>query len=185
MDDVELPELPELEKEIRKDKLNTLVAITVTLVVTFTAICKIDDNNIVLKMQQTKAEELDEWSWYQSLNVREDLNQAHIVDIHSDLVTEADAAKKSQLQAKLADFTAKSKKLSDKKDAMKEKATRQGEHYEMLDANHEKFDRSEAAISIAVSMLALTSLLQKRWMYYAALVPALVGIFEGMLGLLS
>jgi len=183
--DLELPELPESEKEIRKDKLNTLIAITVTLIVAFMAMCKITDNNIVLRMQETQAAKVDHWSWYQSLGIREDIHQSKLADLRDDLLIEEDASLRKNIQTKIAGYEALTKKVADKKADVKEKAQEDEKHYTELNEVHERFDRSEAFISIAVSMLALTSLLQKRWMYAAALLPVVVGVFNGVQGLLG
>ena len=56
--------------ERKKDRLNTLVAITMALLATLTGICKVKDDNIVQTMQQAQ---VDHWSWYQSLHVREEV----------------------------------------------------------------------------------------------------------------
>ncbi len=185
MHEVELPELPETEREIRKDKLNTLVAATVTLLVTFMAICKIDDNNIVLRMQKVQAENVDNWSWYQALHIREDINNSKLTDLKSDMVEEDVPSKRKFIQAKITDHESLAQKIADKKEKVKEEAKTRQEVYETLNTAHEKFDFSEAAISIAVSLLALTSLLQKRFMYGVALVPSLFGVVKGIMGLMG
>jgi hypothetical protein len=185
MDEVELPEMPELEKEERKDQLNTWVAITVTLLVTFMAMCKITDNNIVLKMEQTQADKVDKWSWYQALNVREDINQSKLTDLKDDLLTEENAERKKAIALKTADYDKLAKNILDKKKDVKSKAEADEQHYDNLNELHEKFDHSEGAISIAVSLLALTSLLQKRWMFVVSLVPGAIGVVVGMMGLIG
>lgn len=182
MDD-ELPEMPELEREIRKDKLNTVVAIIVTILVTFMAICRLNDNNLVLAMQRTQTASLDKWSWYQSISVREDITDSRLNDVHIQQKEQQNPEKKQFLDGQETYYSQFKKSLLDKKEKLKEQAKSEDAHYEKLDVNHEKFDQSEALISIAVSMLALTSLLQKRWMLALALVPALFGVLEGALGL--
>src|SRR5438045_2162470 len=57
----------------RQSRLNTLVAITVALLATFTGLCKVKDDNIVQAMQQAQADKIDHWSWYQALHVREEV----------------------------------------------------------------------------------------------------------------
>jgi hypothetical protein len=181
--DNELPEMPELEREIRKDKLNTVVAIIVTILVTFMAICRLNDNNLILAMQRTQTLSLDKWSWYQSISVREDITDSRLNDVHIQQKEKQEPEKKQFLDGQENYYGKFKQSLLDKKEKLKEQAKAEDEHYEKLDANHEKFDQSEALISIAVSMLALTSLLQKRWMLALALIPALFGMVEGAMGL--
>jgi hypothetical protein len=185
MDEVELPEMPELEREIRKDHFNTVIAITVTIIVTFMAFCKIQDNNIVLNMQKAQAEKIDKWSWYQSLHIREEINNSKLTDLDGDLQEEDSLARHKIIQSKIDAHHAVAKKIEDRKTEVKEAATKNDELYEKLDKIHEYFDYSEAAISIAVSLLALTSLLQKRWLYGVALIPATAGIIKGLMGLIA
>ena len=184
-DEVELPELPESEREIRRDKLNTAVALSVTLLVTFMAICKITDNNIVLLMQQAQAAKGDKWTWYQALNVRLDLNQSKLSDLKDDEETEDNPARKKNLVSKMGDYEKLETKLRDKKDKVKEEADAEEKHYDELHEVHEKFDHTEGAVSIAVSLFAMTSLLQKRWMFVIALIPSAIGVWLGIRGLLG
>ena len=57
-------------------RLNTWVAITVALLATFLGICKVKDDNIVQAMQQAQADRLDDWSFYQARNLREEVMHA-------------------------------------------------------------------------------------------------------------
>jgi hypothetical protein len=44
---------------------------------------------------------------------------------------------------------------------------------------------ADAALSIAISLLAVTALTQKRWLYFLALVPTFFGVLMGLAGLLG
>src|SRR5258707_13669241 len=68
------------ETETRKSKahLNTWVAISVALLATFMGICKVKDDNIVKAMQQAQADKIDNYSWYQARNVREEVARATV-----------------------------------------------------------------------------------------------------------
>src|SRR5437868_11313046 len=66
----------EMQKEKRKSRLNSWVAITVALLATFMGICKVKDDNIVQAMQQAQAKAVDDWSWYQARNIRAEVAQA-------------------------------------------------------------------------------------------------------------
>lgn len=183
MSEIELPEIP--EKEMSESNMNTIIAITVTTLVTFMAFCKIHDNNIVLDMQEFQAEKVDKWSWYNSLHIREDINTSRLSDLKDDLRDEENPLKKKVLEEKIKEHEAVARKIEEKKEKVKAEADADSEHYEKLNAIHEKFDHSEAAISIAVSLLALTSLLKKHPMYFVAMIPGIFGIVKGVMGLLS
>ncbi len=62
-------------------RLNTWVAITVSVLATFMGICKVKDDNIVQAMQQAQAAKLDHWNFYQARNVRQDVADAAVVQL--------------------------------------------------------------------------------------------------------
>src|SRR5690242_9656155 len=62
-------------------KLNTLVAISVALLATFMGIFKTKDDNIVQAMQQAQADKIDNYSWYQARNIREEIAKATIAEL--------------------------------------------------------------------------------------------------------
>src|SRR5258707_6618770 len=61
--------------------LNTLVAISVALLATFMGICKVKDDNIVQAMQQAQAVKIDDYSWYQARNIREEVARATVAQL--------------------------------------------------------------------------------------------------------
>src|SRR5438128_7209045 len=64
-----------------KARLNTLVAISVALLATFMGICKVKDDNIVQAMQQAQASKIDDYSWYQARNIREEIARATVAEL--------------------------------------------------------------------------------------------------------
>src|SRR6266480_7776518 len=61
--------------------LNTWVAISVALLATFMGICKVKDDNIVQAMQQAQADKIDNYSWYQARNIREEIAKSTIAEL--------------------------------------------------------------------------------------------------------
>src|SRR5438046_7682174 len=64
-----------------KAHLNTMVAISVALLATFMGVCKVKDDNIVQAMQQAQADKIDNYSWYQARNVREEVANATVAQL--------------------------------------------------------------------------------------------------------
>src|SRR5438874_13831213 len=62
-------------------RLNTLVAISVALLATFMGICKVKDDNIVQAMQQAQADKIDNYSWYQARNIREEVANGTVAQL--------------------------------------------------------------------------------------------------------
>src|SRR5437868_5843130 len=76
-----------------KAYLNTWVAISVALLATFMGICKVKDDNIVQAMQQAQADKIDNYSWYQARNVREEVARATIAQLTAQAAAASPAAK--------------------------------------------------------------------------------------------
>src|SRR6059036_2810123 len=64
-----------------KAQLNTMVAISVALLATFMGICKVKDDNIVQAMQQAQADKIENYSWYQARNIREEVANATVAEL--------------------------------------------------------------------------------------------------------
>src|SRR5207244_6468315 len=74
-------------------RLNTWVAISVALLATFMGICKVKDDNIVQAMQQAQADKIDNYSWYQARNIREEVAKATVAQLK---VLQASASPQAQ-----------------------------------------------------------------------------------------
>jgi hypothetical protein len=57
--------------------------------------------------------------------------------------------------------------------------------YNDLNVHDDQFDLSDVMLALAISMLAMTALTQKRWLYFLALVPTFFGVLMGLAGLLG
>ena len=57
-------------------RINTIVAISVAITATFTALCNVKDGNIVQAMAQEQASAVDAWAYYQSKSTKENIAQS-------------------------------------------------------------------------------------------------------------
>jgi hypothetical protein len=172
------------EKEKAKGRLNTLVAITVALLATFMGVCKVKDDNIVQAMQQAQADKIDNYSWYQARNIREEVAGATVAQL-----TAQAASAPPQAQAAYSEQIAKYQSIvreqSEKKKEQQEAAEKADKTYNDLNVHDDQFDLSDVMLALAISLLAMTALTQKRWLYYLALVPTAFGVLMGLAGLLG
>ncbi len=162
--------------------LNATVAVTIAIIATFMGLCKVKDDNICQAMQQAQAKAIDQWSYYQASNTQA-----------KDLQGFADQMKLAGLQAigeakKFADARAlfyekESKRHLEKKDSIKKEAEGAQKDYDNLNYKDDQFDLSDALLAISISLLAVTSLTQKRWLFWVALVPTVAGVVMGLAGL--
>ena len=164
-------------------RLNSWVAITITLIATFMGICKIKDDNLVQAMQQAQADRVDHWGYYQAHNIREGTAQATLSQLQAAAAGELAPAAREAYQQAIAVYQALIQDQADKKAAVKTQAEADQHTYDALNYRDDQFDLSDAFLAIAISLLAVTSLTKKRWLYGVALVPTALGTLMGLAGL--
>src|SRR2546423_449634 len=103
-----------VDEQKSRFSLNTLVAITVALLATFMAICNVKDNNIGQAMQQAQADKIDNYSWYQARNIREEVNRAAAAQLHAQAAVATGEARADFEQQALA-FEKLAQEQADKK----------------------------------------------------------------------
>ena len=65
---------------------------------------------------------------------------------------------------------------------MKVEAENDEKTYKALKSRDDQFNLSDASIAIAISLLAVTALTKKRWLYWMAMVPTVFGVAIGVAG---
>jgi hypothetical protein len=165
-------------------RLTSHVAITVALLATFLGVCKVKDDNIVQAMQQAQADRLDHWNFYQARNIREEIAAATVAQLRV-----ASAAAPPVQQAQYGETIASYERLVADQDSKKEELRVQAEedqkNYDALNYRDDQFDLSDTLIALAISLLALTALTHKRWLFALALIPTAGGVVMGLAGLLG
>src|SRR5918912_4109683 len=147
------------EAKERKDRsrLNTMVAITVALLATFMGICNVKDNNIVQAMQQAQADKIDNYSWYQARNIREEVARATVAELTAQAAAappQAQAAFQEQIKA----YQAIAEDQAEKKKTQQADADKADKTYNELNVHDDQFDLSDAMLALAISLLAMTAL---------------------------
>jgi len=162
--------------------LNSAVAITVALLATFMGICKVKDDNIVQAMQQAQADKIDHWQFYQARNIREEIAKSTLIQLR---LQKSYAPKQiqAQLDAGISEYELLINDQEQKKAELKSQAEADQAKYDSLNFRDDQFDLSDAAIAIAISLLAVASLTQLAWLYGLALFPAGFGVVMGAAGL--
>lgn len=172
------------EAHAKASWLNPAVAITVALLATFMGICKVKDDNIVQAMQQAQADKLDHWQFYQARNIREEIAKSTLTQLRLQALT-AQPSQKAVFDAQIKGYETLSKEQSQKKDELKVQAENDQATYDALNFRDDQFDLSDAAIAIAISLLAVASLTQLPWLYMLALLPSGFGVLMGLAGLMG
>ena len=164
--------------------LSSRVAITVALLATFLGICKVKDDNIVQAMQQAQADKLDHWNFYQARNIRQEVAQGTLTQLTLQRAA-APRAELGPLDSAITRYKALVLDQSTKKDSLRVQAEQDQKMYDALNYRDDQFDLSDTLIALAISLLALTSLTHKRWLYWVAIVPTALGVLMGLAGLLG
>jgi hypothetical protein len=170
------------ERREARSRLNTKVAITVALLATVIGICKVKDDNIVQAMQQAQADKIDNYSWYQARNIREEIAKATVTQLTLQAAS-APAEARPAYQEQIAAYQALVKDQEEKKKQQQADADKADKTYNELNFHDDQFDLSDAMLALAISLLAVTALTQKRWLFFLALVPTAFGVIMGLAGL--
>ncbi|MEO8613994.1 MAG: DUF4337 domain-containing protein [Luteolibacter sp.] len=176
-----LEETDEENQKTANSKLNTCVAITVALLATFIGICKVKDDNICQGMQQAQADKLDHWSFYQARNIREEIDEAALAQMKFTAGINPSAESTAAIQ----NYAKKAADQSAKKDELKQQAAADQANYDALNYRDDQFDLSDASVALAISLLAVTALTHKRWLFWIAMAPTACGVIMGLAGLLG
>lgn len=170
------------EEKDHKSRLNATVAVTVAILATFMGICKVKDDNICQAMQQAQADKIDNWGWYQAKKTRDEMMNEHVSNLTL-LAHSATPSARPVIEAEVGRVKAELEKKKTELADTQAKAEDNQKDYDRLNYRDDQFDLSDSSLAIAISLLALTSLTQKRFLFVVALVPTVVGVVMGLAGL--
>jgi hypothetical protein len=169
------------DKQKSRNRLNNMVAVTVAILATFSGICDVKNGNIVQGMQQAQADKIDHWSYYQARNIREEIARSTIAQLQ--LQAANNPNQKANYAKAIKTYEEIATKQNREKDKLKAQAEEDQKTYDALNIHDDQFDLSGAAVSIAISLLAVTALTNKPWLYWVSLVPTGFGLLMGIAGL--
>jgi uncharacterized protein DUF4337 len=165
-------------------RLGARVAVTVALLATFLGVCKVKDDNIVQAMQQSQADRLDHWNFYQARNIREEVAAATVAQLKL-ASAGASADQRAGYDQAIKTYEALVADQATKKEELRVQAEQDQRNYDALNYRDDQFDLSDTLVALAISLLALTALTHKPWLYTVALVPTAGGVLMGLAGLLG
>lgn len=168
-----------------KSRLNTTVAILVSITATIMAISHVKNENIVQRMHENEAETNDAWAYYQAKSMKQSLAEEGLDRVKlamggSQTTSGSIASENGELARQVRAYTEKRDKYErDKQDQEKEARGLIAKHA-VLQVHHDQLDLTEALLSIALSLFAITALTQKRWVMWFALVLSAIGLLFGI-----
>jgi len=135
-------------------------------------------------MQQAQADQLDFWNSYQARNIRRDVAEAAATELRlskkGQPATEATAYDEA-----IARYDAKAASGAQRKAELQALAERDQQGGDSLNHRDEQFILSDAALAIAIALLAVAALTRKWWMYWLSWVPVGFGVLSCLSGLLG
>jgi hypothetical protein len=169
----------EVSAEAKDKALNRKVAITVVTLSVVAGLCGIKDGNLVQSMQAAQSASVDSWNEYQATKTKQHLaetSRAQIAALTTDPARAAPAL--AALDRDIAHYRAEAPLLA-------AQAKAQGDRYDALNVHDDQFDASDAAISTAISIAAVSALAESEWLLFAGWAFGAFGIFMGLCGFLG
>lgn len=169
-------EIPKGESSESRDSFNNMIAIAVALLSVFMGISKVKDDNIVQAMQKAQVESVDRWSEYQARRQRQFGLELAIAQV------KATQAMTPALEADLVEWKKNADLYKSRAEEAAAKARAATAAYEAGNDRDDLFDLSDALLSVAIAMFAVTALVRKRWLFGIASVLAVGGATFGVAG---
>lgn len=165
-------------------RLNTIVAVLVSITATFIALCNVKDGNIGQAMAQAQANAVDAWSYYQAKGTKENFAQGMLdqLTIQRDTSSGMSAVVHATLDGKVAEYATKVKLYAGEKRKIKEDAEGFQKEYDRLNFRDDQFDMADASLSLSIALFGVTALTRKNWLLAVGLVFALFGFTLGVSG---
>jgi chromosome segregation ATPase len=164
--------------------LGSIVALLVALAATFIALVSVKDRNITLRMDQAQAKAIDTWNYYQAKSMKQNLAEATLDELNA-LRASASGAAAESADKRIANYEKQVKRYEHEKGEVKEEAEGYEKRYESLNQQHDLFDLSDAAMSVAIALLGVTALTRKKWLLAVAAVFLVTGVFFGVAGFMN
>lgn len=156
-------------------RLNSAVAITVALLSAFMGLCDLKADGLLRAMQRARADQSNHWAFYQARNLREEVARTAQVQLKLQAAGRSPNERRPYDDA-IAEYDALIAQQAEKKEALRLQAEADQRAHEALSARHERFESADAPFTMAIALLAMTSLTRRRWLFVVALVPALWGL---------
>ena len=163
--------IKEAIEKVEDSSMNSRVAIIVSLVATFMALCNIKNSSMIQSMSKAQASSIDAWSYYEAKSTKENLalNTVELLKLQSQKVSDAT----------LKAYADKIAQYERDKEAIKKQAEGYEKQYDGIHEFNDQFEITEALLSISIALFGITALTQKKWLFGFAVVLSSTGIILG------
>jgi hypothetical protein len=177
----------EVVEKGQESRLNSIVAVCVSITATFMALCNVKDGNVVQAMQQAQASGVDAWAFYQSKSTKQHMAEAMVdqLTIQRDVTGNLSPEGRVVIEKKIAEYAAKVKQYDAEKADIKRTAEGYAKQYDALNLHDDQFDMAEASLSISIALFGVTALTHKRWLLLVGGAFVIFGFVLGLAGFLG
>jgi len=170
----------EVSAEAKDKRLNRRIAITVVTLSVFMGLCNIKDGNIVQAMQQAQSDSVDQWNQYQATRTKIRITEVARAQLAA--TVPGPAATAVLATAALATFDADIARYKAEAPGLATQAKASAAQYDALNVHDDQFDASDALISTAVSLAAVSALIESGSLLLPAWAFGAFGLFMGICG---
>lgn len=163
-------------EEAQRSKLNAKIAVLVAITATFMALCNVKDGNIVQAMDQAQAHSLDSWSYFQAKSTKQSIaeNALQLLKVQN-----------PSNDTLIKNYEAQVARYDKEKAEIKSEAEGYQKTYDDFNLFDDQFDMTEALLTISIALFGITSLTQKKWLFYFAATLSAIGLVLGFTAFLK
>lgn len=159
-------------EQATRNKINSRVALIVAITATFMALCNVKDGNIVQAMSQAQANAINTWSYFEAKSTKQAITEKSLELLKVE--------NKPEGQAMIKTYEEQSARYEKEKNEISAEAKGYQKQYDDINLFDDQFDMTDALLTIAIAMLGITSLTQKKWLLYFSSAVSLLGILLGV-----
>ena len=176
----------DIQDRAKDGRFNNLIALFVTVVATFMALCSVKDGNVLQAMQRSQATAIEQWTLHESRSVQQRLARASIGSLQAQLALDPGASPgvRSEVEAEIEAQRAEVAGYEREKEQFRDRAKAWDQNYDAMNYRDDQFDLAEACLSASVALAGVAALTKKRWLFAVAFALGCVGVVFGLAGFL-
>jgi hypothetical protein len=174
--------------EDQDDWLVSAAAVAIAVVATFTAICAVKGDNVDYGILQEQSNAVDMWSMYQAKSMKQYMFELQRGSFEAHLALGAAGLPRDareEITAAITRYEDNIVRYESEKAEIKVKAEEHERACGVLDQIADKLDLADVFMSVAISLMAITILTKRRWLFVVAVLPCAFGIGFGVAALLN
>jgi hypothetical protein len=167
-----------------ESRLNTRVALMVSLSATFMALCNVKDGNVVQAMQLSQTKAVDSWSYYQAKSTKQNIanNTKEMLQLQMETEPGLTPESKALLAERVKKYDEQVKKYEKEKEDIKTEAEGYQAAYDEMNNHDDQFDMAEAGLSVGIALAGVASLAKRNPLFIVGCVFAGFGLLLGLAG---